>query len=115
MCFAPANRLVTGRCRERMTKKFSAKHVKIAAFPLSGNSSCPKFRSSRTLRKSADLTLWHEELPDFEERYYFDMYRRTNREGWTRMKFGGGREKKEKEWRRREGQHATSEKQKNSF
>ena len=83
-----------------MTKKFSAKHVKIVAFSLlSGNSSCHKVRSSRQCVGRFplgldDLTLWHDELPDNgENATIFTCFAEQIVEGWTRMKFGVGREK----------------------
>ena len=49
-----------------MTKKFSAKHVKIVAFPKSRAIHRGRFPLSLD-----DLTLWHDELPDFRETLLF--------------------------------------------
>ena len=66
----------------------------------SGNSSCHKVRSSRPNVGRLplglnDLTSWHEELPDYRETAtILTCVAEHLVEGWTRSKFGGGREKR---------------------
>ena len=64
-----------------MTKKFSAKHVKIAAFPYSRANlrAITSDRLGRFRLGQDDLTLWHAELPD---------------EGWTQHEVRKRREKR---------------------
>ena len=79
----------------------------------SGNSSCHKVRSSRPCGNLPTLlTLWHEELPDYRgKRYYLDMFCWTNREGMDKNEVRR-RTREKREWRRRDGQYATSEQSK---
>ena len=75
-----------------MTKKCSEKHVKIVAFSQkSGNSSRREIRSSKSSTgKLPTLVLDKKSCPTLRTRYYFDIFRSTNRERMARMKLESG-------------------------